>query len=85
MQQEYIKEDIAFCVANGLPVKNWDFPKVHLLRHAFDDITRKGVTRNSNTKPNEKMHGPIRQAYLLMTNFRDVGEQVSLEISVMLT
>ncbi|KAL4066581.1 hypothetical protein J3A83DRAFT_4080094, partial [Scleroderma citrinum] len=42
--------------------KNWNFPKNHLGIHVFDDIEAKGVTCNFNTKPNEKMHGPIKEA-----------------------
>ena len=33
--------------------KNWDFPKMHLQLHLFDDIIAKGITRNYNTKTNE--------------------------------
>ncbi len=36
----------------------------------------KGVTQNYNTKPNEKMHGPLKDAYQLRTNFKEVAEQV---------
>ncbi|KAI0271244.1 hypothetical protein BC834DRAFT_818216 [Gloeopeniophorella convolvens] len=57
-------------------VKNWNFPKFHALQHSFDDIVAKGVTRNYNTKPNEKMHGPLKKAYLMRTNFKDVGPQI---------
>ena len=60
------------------PLKKWDFPKVHLQLHLFDDIIAKGVTRNYNTKPSESCHGPIRKDYLSSTNFRDVPKQVSL-------
>ena len=28
-------------------------------------------------KPNEKMHGPIKEIYRMRTNFRDVAKQVS--------
>jgi hypothetical protein len=44
--------------------------------HLFDDILAKGVTRNYNTKPNEKMHGPLRVIYHRRTNFKDVASQV---------
>ncbi|KAH9858046.1 hypothetical protein C2E23DRAFT_719166 [Lenzites betulinus] len=56
--------------------KNWNFPKVHSHLHAFDDIEAKGVSRNYNTKPNEKLHGPLKQTYRLRTNKRDVAEQI---------
>jgi hypothetical protein len=60
------------------PLKNWDFPKIHLQLHLFKDIIGKGVTRNYNTKTGESCHGPMRKDYLLSTNFRDVAKQVSL-------
>ncbi|KAI0257967.1 hypothetical protein BC834DRAFT_837424, partial [Gloeopeniophorella convolvens] len=56
--------------------KNWAFPKMHALTHSFDDIRAKGVSRNYNTKPNEKMHGPLKKAYLFRTNFKDVAPQI---------
>ncbi|KAG2336213.1 hypothetical protein BDR05DRAFT_1006072 [Suillus weaverae] len=56
--------------------KNWNFPKKHLLTHLFDDIIAKGVTRNYNMKPNEKMHGPLRAIYHWQTNFKDVAPQI---------
>ena len=55
----------------------WNFPKMHSHVHLFDDILAKGVTRNMNTKPNEKMHGPLKQSYQLQTNFKETDEQVS--------
>ncbi|KAG1748936.1 uncharacterized protein EDB91DRAFT_1244739 [Suillus paluster] len=45
------------------PDKNWSFPKNHLAAHLFDDIEAKGVTRNYNTKPNKKCHGPLKESY----------------------
>ncbi|KAG1858282.1 hypothetical protein C8R48DRAFT_748763 [Suillus tomentosus] len=56
--------------------KNWNFPKLHMDLHIFDDVEAKGATRNYNTKPNEKMHGSLKDSYLLRTNFRDVAEQI---------
>ncbi|KAK0209572.1 hypothetical protein IW262DRAFT_1468837 [Armillaria fumosa] len=56
--------------------KSWNFPKVHSHQHMVDDILRKGVMLNYNTKPNEKMHGPLKDAYQLRTNFKDVAEQI---------
>jgi hypothetical protein len=59
------------------PDKNWDAaPKVHMHKHLFDDIQNKGVTRNFNTKPNEKAHGLLKTFYKLNTNFKDVASQV---------
>ncbi|KAI6157711.1 hypothetical protein BKA82DRAFT_131015 [Pisolithus tinctorius] len=56
--------------------KNWNFPKNHTRMHVFDDIEAKGVTRNFNTKPNEKMHGPLKEAYQKQTNFKNVAQQI---------
>ncbi|KAG2116966.1 hypothetical protein DEU56DRAFT_874124 [Suillus clintonianus] len=56
--------------------KNWNFPKKHLISHIFNDILAKGVTRNYNTKPNEKMHSALRKIYLQRTNFKNVASQI---------
>ncbi|KAG2059180.1 hypothetical protein BDR06DRAFT_1003788 [Suillus hirtellus] len=56
--------------------KNWNFPKLHMDLHIFDDVKAKGATQNYNTKPNEKMHGSLKDSYLLWTNFCDVAEQI---------
>lgn len=66
-------EEYADLTENG---KNWDFPKMHTQKHAFDDIRAKGVTRNFNTKTNEKLHGPIKDSYHLRTNFKNVAKQI---------
>ena len=55
--------------------KNWNFPKIHWIEHAFDDIVAKGASRNYNTKPNEKLHGPLKKSYT-QSNFKDVAPQV---------
>ena len=55
----------------------WNFPKMHLIQHLFDDIEAKGVTRNYSSKPFEKMHGALGQSYERLTNFKNVGGQVS--------
>lgn len=57
-------------------MKSWNFPKMHLQLHLFDDIIAKGATRNYNTKINESRHRPIRRIYVFLTNFKDVAEQV---------
>ena len=36
----------------------------------------KGVTKNYNTKTNEKLHGPIKDSYHLRTNFKNVASQI---------
>ncbi|KAI6151572.1 hypothetical protein BKA82DRAFT_169619, partial [Pisolithus tinctorius] len=57
--------------------KNWNFPKNHIHMHVFNNIKAKGVTHNFNTKPNENMHGPLKEAYQKQTNFKDIAQQVS--------
>ncbi|KAG2117138.1 uncharacterized protein F5147DRAFT_811351, partial [Suillus discolor] len=56
--------------------KNWNFPKLHMSVHIFDNIEAKGATRNYNTKPNEKMHGSLKDSYQMRTNFRNVAPQI---------
>ncbi|THH15028.1 hypothetical protein EW146_g5390 [Bondarzewia mesenterica] len=56
--------------------KNWNFPKIHSHQHLFDDIKAKGATRNYNTKPNEKLHGALKDAYALQTNKKNVASQI---------
>ncbi|KAG1788983.1 uncharacterized protein HD556DRAFT_1433910 [Suillus plorans] len=56
--------------------KDWNFPKKHASSHLFNDILVKGATRNYNTKPNEKMHGPVRDIYHNRMNFKDVATQI---------
>ncbi|KAG1865546.1 hypothetical protein DFJ58DRAFT_838652 [Suillus subalutaceus] len=56
--------------------KNWNFPKVHSMRHIFSDIRAKGAARNFSTRPNEKHHGPIKRAYKLQTNGKDIANQI---------
>ncbi|KAG8690479.1 hypothetical protein FRC09_011965, partial [Ceratobasidium sp. 395] len=43
--------------------KSFDFPKMHMLVHCFDDIWAKGASANFSTKPCEQMHGRLRHAY----------------------
>ena len=61
-----------------IPTKNWDFPKAHSHQHMFRDIQMKGVTRNYNTKPSEKMNGLLKKFYRNHTNFKNVAPQVSV-------
>ncbi|KAI5988178.1 hypothetical protein EDD15DRAFT_2199122 [Pisolithus albus] len=56
--------------------KNWNFPKNHTCAHTFDDIEVKGVTHNFSTKPNEKMHGPLKEKYQRHTNFKNITDQI---------
>ncbi|KAJ6451798.1 hypothetical protein C8R45DRAFT_1057103 [Mycena sanguinolenta] len=60
----------------GLDDKNWDFPKIHAHRHLFDDIRRKGVSRNFGAKIDEAVHGSIRTTYQRQTNFKDIAPQI---------
>ncbi|KAG1902756.1 uncharacterized protein F5891DRAFT_1127421 [Suillus fuscotomentosus] len=57
-------------------IKNWNFPKAHTSKHVFTDIREKGAARNFSTRPNEKQHGPIKCAYKLQTNGKDVANQI---------
>ncbi|KAK0215012.1 hypothetical protein IW262DRAFT_1300251 [Armillaria fumosa] len=41
--------------------KSWNFPKIHSHKHLVDDIM---------------MHGPLKDAYQLQTNFKEVAEQI---------
>lgn len=45
--------------------------------HAFEDILAKGILRTYDSMLNEAMHGPLKDSYLLRTNFKEVAEQVS--------
>ncbi|KAI0258015.1 hypothetical protein BC834DRAFT_975858 [Gloeopeniophorella convolvens] len=76
LMEEYIKLTKNTTQKEEDKPKNWAFPKMHALIHSFDDIRAKGVSRNYNTKPNEKMHGPLKKAYLFRTNFKDVAPQI---------
>ncbi|KAK0485582.1 hypothetical protein EDD18DRAFT_1360746 [Armillaria luteobubalina] len=60
-----IKEYEQLTRSTDLGAKLWNFPKVHSHQHMVDDILQKGVMLNYNTKPNEKMHGPLKDAYQL--------------------
>lgn len=70
--QQYINKTV------DIEDNSWNFPKLHMDVHLFDDIEAKGATRNYNTKLNKKMHGSLKDSYLLWTNFRKVAEQVML-------
>ncbi|KAG2028374.1 hypothetical protein BDR03DRAFT_808274, partial [Suillus americanus] len=48
--------------------KDWNFPKAHLWKHVPQDIQMKGVACNYSRHPNEKLHGPLKSAYLLQSN-----------------
>lgn len=49
---------------------DWDFPKAHLWTHV-----------NYSTRPNEKMHGTLKDAYSDQSNGKDIEKQVNYGIS----
>ncbi|KAG8714190.1 hypothetical protein FRC08_012260 [Ceratobasidium sp. 394] len=55
--------DLASKECTKLFGKNFEFPKMHLLVHLFDDVWDKGVTSNFSTKPSESLHRILRKAY----------------------
>ncbi|KAG6896264.1 hypothetical protein C0992_009421 [Termitomyces sp. T32_za158] len=76
---EDIDEDVSGVTGDleqMLKAKSWNFIKLHLRKHLFSDIIRKGASRNYSTKPNEKMHGPIKHSYLRRSNFKDYTKQI---------
>ncbi|KAI0684537.1 hypothetical protein BC835DRAFT_1292984 [Cytidiella melzeri] len=61
----------------GDDVKDWDgIIKIHAHIHAARDIRRKGVIANMDTKVNENLNGPMRRAYRMQTNFKNVEPQL---------
>ncbi|EIW83675.1 hypothetical protein CONPUDRAFT_50298, partial [Coniophora puteana RWD-64-598 SS2] len=54
----------------------WDFPKIHALIHFLNDILQKGGSRHTSTRPNEGMHGPLKDAYENRSNGKDFAEQI---------
>ncbi|KAI0695484.1 hypothetical protein BC835DRAFT_1414874 [Cytidiella melzeri] len=67
--------------ADDVDVKNWDgIIKLHVHLHAARDIRRKGVIANMDTKVNENLNGPMRKAYQMQTNFKNVEVQVRVYI-----
>ncbi|KAI0348900.1 hypothetical protein OH77DRAFT_1384324, partial [Trametes cingulata] len=70
-------EEYKATTQNDRQPKNWKFPKApNTHRHAFDDIRAKGASRNTNTKPNEKMHHPKKVVYQFGTNHRNAAPQL---------
>ena len=57
--------------------KNWNFPKMHLRNHVFDDIIQKGSLQNYDSLYNEPLHGSIKDSYQMRTNFKEIESQVS--------
>ncbi|KAJ7215097.1 hypothetical protein B0H12DRAFT_1205697 [Mycena haematopus] len=73
---ELMKDYVEACAGTEYEEKTWNFPKMHGHQHVFDDIENKGATRNFGTKISESIHGPIRQIYHRLTNFKDVTSQL---------
>lgn len=44
--------------------------------HAYDDIEDKGILLGYDSLINEPLHGPLKDSYLLRTNFKNVDAQV---------
>ncbi|KAI0091220.1 hypothetical protein BDY19DRAFT_934569 [Irpex rosettiformis] len=58
--------------------KDWDgIIKVHSHLHASRDIRLKGAMINMDTKTSERLHGPLRKAYQMRTNFKQVEGQLA--------
>lgn len=72
----YVKIFQEYTQATSNEKKKWNFPKAHTHQHLFQDIVRKGATRNYNTKPSEKANGPLKKYYQRHTNFKNVAKQV---------
>jgi len=56
--------------------KSWDFPRMHTQFYTIWDIMKKDATHNYNTKPSEKVNGPLKKYYHNHTNFKNVVPQV---------
>ncbi|KAI6012112.1 hypothetical protein BKA83DRAFT_4466503 [Pisolithus microcarpus] len=56
--------------------EDWNFPKAHLWKHVARDIRSKGVVRNYSARPNEKMHGPLKDAYQDRSNGKNIAGQI---------
>jgi hypothetical protein len=54
----------------------WNFPKAHLWKHVVRDICSKGAARNYSTRPNEKMHKPLKDTYRDRSNGKEVASKV---------
>lgn len=42
----------------------------------------KGATRNYSTRPNEKLHGPLKEAYERQSNGKEVTDQVCFDVMI---
>ncbi|KAG2112896.1 hypothetical protein DEU56DRAFT_934861 [Suillus clintonianus] len=56
--------------------KSWNSPRNTFRPISLTTLRRKVFSRNYSTKPNEKMHGPLKDAYQDRTNFKNFAEQI---------
>ncbi|KZP13413.1 hypothetical protein FIBSPDRAFT_913092 [Athelia psychrophila] len=74
---DHLERYIAATKGTDFDGKDWGkIIKLHLWQHIFDEIEAKGVSRNGNTKPNEKLHGPLKKHFLWRSNFKNVAPQI---------
>lgn len=55
--------------------KIYDYPKHHMMRHAVDDLRRKGCIDGYSTRPGEGFQQEVKQAYR-QTNYKNVEAQM---------
>ncbi|KZP28161.1 hypothetical protein FIBSPDRAFT_729690, partial [Athelia psychrophila] len=74
---DHLERYIAATKGTDFDGKDWGkIIKLHLWQHIFDEIEAKGVSQNGNTKPNEKLHGPLKKHFLWRSNFKNVAPQI---------
>ncbi|KAI9452698.1 hypothetical protein BJY52DRAFT_1190101 [Lactarius psammicola] len=81
LMKAYIELSMSLLEAMANKVRDWNYPEMHALVHSFNNIEVKGASRNYNTKPNEKLHGPIRKLYN-WTNFKNIASQIGNTLDV---
>ncbi|QRW00089.1 hypothetical protein RhiJN_28107 [Ceratobasidium sp. AG-Ba] len=59
----------------------FNFPKMHMACHLFDDIWQKGAPANFSTKPSEQMHGGLRHAYGMSSKKSSTVDKEILDIT----
>jgi hypothetical protein len=64
-----------FQVVEEILDKSWNFIKIHNLTHAFDDIERKGPSKNMDTRIGEHGHVQLHKDFAA-TNCRNELSQV---------
>ncbi|KIJ07473.1 hypothetical protein PAXINDRAFT_90352, partial [Paxillus involutus ATCC 200175] len=69
------RNELKVCINFHLKT-DWNFPKIHLWKHVVRDIQMKGAVHNYSTRPNEKMHGALKDAYQDRSNGKDVAVQI---------